>query len=292
MARSRMLRRIAEAVEHHHAVGHGGIDRAEPVFAVQPLGDERHASLDGALRAASSARTARRASAPSRARRRTPTRPRSGAARARRARRRRAARTAPAHARRADCARAASAPAAPAAARSPCAPNTTSSTDGSGNQRGSRISSGGTVGHVAPRGFAIQRKQDAREDIGLDRAAARAGSPRARAPCAAHRAIADHLEREIGFHRRADVEGAVVVERPAAMLAPGCGADRRRSCAPVPGSASRRDNARSRTYSAGMVASASSSNTQWPSGALLFQQRFGRARGCAVSSSARSMVSL
>ena len=38
--------RIAQRVEHHHAVGHGGVDRAEAVLAVQPFGDEG----DGARR--------------------------------------------------------------------------------------------------------------------------------------------------------------------------------------------------------------------------------------------------
>ncbi len=33
------------------------------------------------------------------------------------------------------------------------------------------------------------------------------------------RLVADHLEREIGFHRRAHVEGAVLEQRPAVVLA-------------------------------------------------------------------------
>ena len=43
-----MIRRIAQRIEHHHRVRHGGIDRAKAVLAVQPLGDEACAALDGA----------------------------------------------------------------------------------------------------------------------------------------------------------------------------------------------------------------------------------------------------
>ncbi len=37
----RIIRRLAEHLVHHHGVGHRRIDRAEAVFAVQPLLDER-----------------------------------------------------------------------------------------------------------------------------------------------------------------------------------------------------------------------------------------------------------
>ena len=47
-----MVGRIAERVEHHHAVGDGGVDAAEPVVAVQPLGDEGDRLVDGAVAAA------------------------------------------------------------------------------------------------------------------------------------------------------------------------------------------------------------------------------------------------
>ena len=49
MARWRMIVRIAEHVEHHHAVGHGGENRAEPVFAVEPLAHPGHRAVEGAL---------------------------------------------------------------------------------------------------------------------------------------------------------------------------------------------------------------------------------------------------
>ena len=45
------------------------------------------------------------------------------------------------------------------------------------------------------------------------------GSPRARGACAARRVVADHLQREIRLDAGAHVEGAVVEQRPAAMLA-------------------------------------------------------------------------
>ena len=47
-----MVGRIAERVEHHHAVGDGGVDAAQPVIAVQPLGHEGDGLADGAVAAA------------------------------------------------------------------------------------------------------------------------------------------------------------------------------------------------------------------------------------------------
>ena len=74
--------------------------------------------------------------------------------------------------------------------------------------------------HGAPRHEAEQRQQDAREHVGALGAAARAGSPRARGACDRRvDGVADHLQREIGLHRRADVESAVVEQRPAAVRA-------------------------------------------------------------------------
>ncbi len=74
-------------------------------------------------------------------------------------------------------------------------------------------------GHIGPRRLAIEAEQDAGEDIGLDGAAARAD--RLAGACHVRRVdiVADHLEREIGFHRRGDIESALVIERPAAMRA-------------------------------------------------------------------------
>ena len=43
-----MLRRIAQRVIHHHGIRHGGVDRAQPVLAVQALRHEGRAALDGA----------------------------------------------------------------------------------------------------------------------------------------------------------------------------------------------------------------------------------------------------
>ena len=45
----RMIFRIAEHVEHHHAVGHGGENRTEAVFAVEPLAHPGHRAVEGAL---------------------------------------------------------------------------------------------------------------------------------------------------------------------------------------------------------------------------------------------------
>src|SRR5882672_5995127 len=44
-----MVYAIAQRGIHHHAVGHGGIDRPQPVLAVQPFGYEGDAGFDGAL---------------------------------------------------------------------------------------------------------------------------------------------------------------------------------------------------------------------------------------------------
>ena len=40
---------IAEHIEHHHAVGHGGENRAEAVLAVEPLGHPGDGAIEGAL---------------------------------------------------------------------------------------------------------------------------------------------------------------------------------------------------------------------------------------------------
>ena len=72
---------------------------------------------------------------------------------------------------------------------------------------------------VCPGRLAIERQQDAGEDIGLDGAAP--GTDRFSGTHHVRRldVVADHLEREIGFDRGGDVEGAGMIERPAAMLA-------------------------------------------------------------------------
>ena len=44
----RVRRLVAEGREHHHAVGHCGVDGAQAVFAVQPLGHEGHGLRGGA----------------------------------------------------------------------------------------------------------------------------------------------------------------------------------------------------------------------------------------------------
>ena len=40
-------RGVAERVEHHHGVGHGGVDGAEAILAVEALGDEGDGLVDG-----------------------------------------------------------------------------------------------------------------------------------------------------------------------------------------------------------------------------------------------------
>ena len=115
----RMIRRIAQRVEHHHAVRHRRIDRAEPVLAVEPLGRPRppRASIARWRVPFGNIRLAQRA-AGCRRRGRTRTTPRSAAAPSAPARASPADReTARRSGCSSDCAPAASAPSAPAAAR-------------------------------------------------------------------------------------------------------------------------------------------------------------------------------
>ena len=71
----------------------------------------------------------------------------------------------------------------------------------------------------APRNNAVECQQAAREDIAALGAAAQAHRVARAAHVFSLRRIADHLERKIGLHRRAHVEGAVAKQRPAAMRA-------------------------------------------------------------------------
>ena len=43
-----MIRRITQHIEHHDGVGHCRENRAEAVLAIEPLGDERHRTIDRA----------------------------------------------------------------------------------------------------------------------------------------------------------------------------------------------------------------------------------------------------
>ena len=75
------------------------------------------------------------------------------------------------------------------------------------------------VGTCAHESCAELRQQDAREDVGLLGAAVRQDRVARLRHVRRIGAVADHLQAEIGLHRRADVEGAVMKQRPAAMLA-------------------------------------------------------------------------
>ena len=73
--------------------------------------------------------------------------------------------------------------------------------------------------HGAPWNKTEQRQHDPREHVGA-RGAAAGAQCFARAPhVIGIDGIADHLQREIGFHSRADIEIAVGKQRPAAMRA-------------------------------------------------------------------------
>ena len=72
---------------------------------------------------------------------------------------------------------------------------------------------------AAPGNFPVQSQQGAGENIARSRAAMfQNGGPRA-SHVRRVDLVADHLEREIGFHAGANVEGSVVKQRPAAMRA-------------------------------------------------------------------------
>ncbi len=216
----RMVFRIAEHVEHHHAVGHGREDRAEPVLAVEPLRHPGHRAIDRALpRSLRKQRLGGAQHDVDAAEEPEPRRP------------------------------SAAAPSAPARASSGGARNSSSmvtplglralaffacSTKSgtmtvrlqyeilsrwNGNQRGSSMISTGITGTARHGMNAEQREHQPREHVGARRAAARQDRlARTRHVRGVDR-IADHLEREIGLHARAHVEGAVVEQRPAAVLA-------------------------------------------------------------------------
>ena len=121
----RMVGGIAERVEHHHGVGHGRENRAEPVFAVQPLARPRRPRY----RSRAAARACGKNGSMARSTMSTPRKnaePRGLLLRRLRRRAdalRRFDETARRCARRSGCARAASSPSAPAAARSRCGSN-------------------------------------------------------------------------------------------------------------------------------------------------------------------------
>ncbi len=75
--------------------------------------------------------------------------------------------------------------------------------------------------HGPPRNEAEQRQHQPREHIGRRRAAAEADRLARAHHVRGIDGIADHLEREIGFHARAHVEGAVLEQRPAAVVVVG-----------------------------------------------------------------------
>ena len=71
--------------------------------------------------------------------------------------------------------------------------------------------------HGAPWNESEQRQHDARKHVGACGAAAGAHGVARAAHVIGVDGIADHLQREIGFYGRADVEIAVGKQRPAAM---------------------------------------------------------------------------
>ena len=73
--------------------------------------------------------------------------------------------------------------------------------------------------HAAPRHLAVEREQEAGEDVAARRAAARQDRLAGAAHVRRVDRLADHLQREIGLDAGAHVEGAVVEQRPAAVRA-------------------------------------------------------------------------
>ena len=216
----RMIFRIAEHGEHHHAIRHRRENRAEPILAVEVLDRPGDGAVDGAL-----ARRFRKKSA--RSKRSTLSTPRKNQNHD------------------AFCCGAfgvgpmlCGGATKNSSMRTPLALRArgffTISTeqrndDGSapigdlvewkGNHFGSSITSTGITGTARHGNEPEQRQHDAGEHVGALGAAA--GEHRlARTPHMIRvDRIADHLQREISLHRRADVERAVAEQRPAAVVA-------------------------------------------------------------------------
>ncbi len=120
----------------------------------------------------------------------------------------------------------------------------------------------GNVGHSAPRQLREQRERDAREHIGPGGAAMLQNRGASARHVRRIRTVAGELQGIVGLDRAADVEFAAVIERPAAVLGL-CGAQMAASFTSSPASISSR-KCIIMMYSAGMVQSASSSNSQYP----------------------------
>ena len=121
----------------------------------------------------------------------------------------------------------------------------------------------------------------AREDVGGARRRRGRGSPRARGACVGASVVADHLQREIGLHAWRSCRSRRRGTAASRHARPGCGADSRAILRFKLGVDRLAEIMPSSMYSAGMVASASSSNTQWPSGAAASEQRIASPPRCA-----------
>ena len=88
-----------------------------------------------------------------------------------------------------------------------------------GNHLGSSMISTGITGTARHGMNPNKSEHDAREHIRAFGAAARAHRLARAVHVVGSRIVADHLQREIGLHARADVEIAVAKQRPAAMRA-------------------------------------------------------------------------
>ena len=111
-----------------------------------------------------------------------------------------------------------------------------------GNQRGSSMISTGITG-TARHGTTPKSASSTRVKTLRSSPRRRAQDRLARAPHVRRvDGVADHLEREIGLHARAHVEGAVVEQRPAAMRALDAAQIDARSCAPARCRPARRDS--------------------------------------------------
>ena len=278
----RMVRRIAQRVEHHHAVRHRRIDRAEAVLAVEPLADPRHR----ARRSRAAASISENIGSPQRSRLSAPRKNQNSAAFC--------------------CGAFGAGPSVAGGSRNSSSIRIFFGFRARGLQRHQhqqRDDDGAApIGnlvemewkpfreqhdldrhhrHRAPRNEAEQRQHQLGEDVGARRAAARPDLlPRPRHVRRID-GIADHLEREIGLHARAQIEVAVLEQRPAAVLRALRPPQIDRDLAlPVRHRPARRDNGATGRIRAGMVASASSSKHHSPSGRLAIEQRPRRRAKC------------
>ena len=215
-----ILRDSPSASIHHHAVGHRRKNRAEPVLAVEPLADPGHRAIDGALpRAFGKQRLAARSTLSTARKNQNHDAFCCGAFG-----------VGPSDRGGSRNSSSMVTPCADSRARGFFAMQHQQRHDHgaaqyeilsrwNGNHRGSSMISTGITGTARHGTMPYSASRQRVNTLAALGAAAQADRLAGAAHVRRLRLVADHLEREIGFHRRAHVEVAVVEQRPAAMRA-------------------------------------------------------------------------